>query len=103
MHQYGPDGRICTCGESACTKHIHDQTLQETAEYIHHHLSRPRSDPGWHDFRVTYGDARRASASIQAIKDPLCAGDARISWLDPKVADAMRAVFGALSSGDYGG
>jgi hypothetical protein len=101
MHEYGPDGRTCTCGDPACTRHIHEQALQETAEYIHHQLSHA-SDPSPYDFRINYRDARRPPMGVEAIKETLRTGHAWISWMDPKVVDAMRAMFGPPSSGDYG-
>jgi len=101
QHAYRTGTAECICGDPACTVHIREELLQETAEFIHHHLSAPPA--AWYDYRVTYADARRPPTDIEAIKDELRSGHAWISWLDSKVADAMRLMFGAPSSGDYGG
>jgi len=103
QHAYRPGTAQCICGDPRCTIHIREQTLQETAEHIHHYLSGPPGLPGWYDYRVSYRDAKRPPTDVEAIKDTLRSGHAWISWLDPKVADAMRLMFGPPSSGDYGG
>lgn len=81
---------------------IREQLLDETAEHIARNLGQD-DEPGRYDFKVVYrDDASRPPTDLEAIKDTLRSGHVWISWLDPKVADAMRAMFGPPSSGDYG-
>jgi hypothetical protein len=56
-----------------------------------------------YDFCVVFRDARKPPAEAGAIREALLSGHAWVSWLrDARLADDMRLMHGAPSSGDYG-